>query len=103
MSDATQKEFFDQKIAEHCRVMRLLSLKISDSSLQMEALRINHASLVQAYANQQAELQQVVSMAHKMLGLEGEWICAIDTGELKQLRKAEGTGKSPQESEDPGS
>ena len=94
MSEGDQKEYFEGKIAEQCQGMRLLSLKITDVTLQLEALRSTQTSLVNAYATQQAELKKTVDLAHKMLGLEGDWICAIDQGVLVQVP---GTPENPPE------
>ena len=91
MSEENRKEFFDQKIAEQCQSMRLLSLRISDTALQMESLRASHTAMMQTYASQQVELQKLVSLAQRMLGLEGDWICAIDTGKLIPVKPQEGS------------
>ena len=87
MSDETQKEFFQKKISEQCEVMRLMALKITDVTVQLRSLEDAQTNLVQAYAANQAELQKTVGMAHKMLGLEGEWICAMDKGQLIHVPK----------------
>jgi hypothetical protein len=89
VSDEGQKAYFEGKIAEHCKEMRVLALRISDMSLQEEALKTARTSLVQAYATQQVELQKLVGLAKKMLGLEGEWICTIDSGQLSQSPQPE--------------
>lgn len=83
MSDDGQKAYFDRKIAEQCGEMRVLALRIADVSLQEEALKATRLGLVQAYSNQQVELQKLVGMAKRMLGLEGDWVCIIDNGELR--------------------